>query len=70
MNVALKPNEPNEAIMENEALKPNEPNGAMMENEALRANEALKEGGCLFPPQPFGKGSTTCIYIHSIHRES
>ena len=40
-NVALNPNEPNEA-MENEALKPNEPNEAM-------ENEALKEGGCFRP---------------------
>ena len=46
-NVALNPNEPNEA-MENEALKPNEPNEAM-ENEALKPNEALKEGGCFRP---------------------
>ena len=30
-------------------MKPNEPNEAIMENEALKANEALKEGGCFRP---------------------
>ena len=62
MNVALKPNEPNEAIMENEALKPNDEPNEAMESEALKPNEALKEGGCLFPPQPFGKGATRRAY--------
>ena len=67
-NVALNPNEPNEA-MENEALKPNEPNEAM-ENEALKPNEALKEGGCFRPNHLFGKGATRGVHIYPFDSQS